>query len=94
MTKKDLISKVVAQSPDLNRGQVALVINQTLQAITETLRKEQEVSIKGFGKFELRHRKARKGTNPRTHQPMELSASTTVGFRASDTLKRTINGEA
>lgn len=48
------------------------------------------VSRQGFGKFEIRHRGARRGRNPQTGEEIELPATTTVGFKIGKHLKEEI----
>lgn len=43
------------------------------------------VVLQGFGTFEPRHRAAREGRNPRTGEPVQIAASTVMGFRPAKT---------
>jgi nucleoid DNA-binding protein len=44
----------------------------------------------GFGTFTKKQRKARIGRNPITGEPMDIKASRTVGFKASQSLKQEV----
>jgi DNA-binding protein HU-beta len=44
----------------------------------------------GFGTFSVGRRKARKGKNPRTGQPMNVAGGHTPRFKPSPELKRAI----
>lgn len=58
-------------------------VNSVFEIIKDALYAGESVSRQGFGKFEIRNRKARKGRNPRTGEEIKLPAITTVGFKAS-----------
>ena len=47
--------------------------------------------ISGFGKFSVRHKKARRGRNPQTKEGLILSARKVVVFKASGILRKRIN---
>ena len=64
-TKKDLAEKV-AESADLTKNKAAEAVNAVFEAISETLKDGGEVSVSGFGKFEVSERAARQGVNPAT----------------------------
>jgi DNA-binding protein HU-beta len=48
------------------------------------------VQITGFGKFSVRERKAREGTNPQTGQKMKIAASKVPAFSAGNALKQAV----
>ena len=50
-----------------------------------------KVQIIGFGSFELKTHTARKGHNPRTGEPIDISESKIPSFKASKSLKSIIN---
>ena len=50
-----------------------------------------QVTFVGFGSFEPRARAARAGRNPKTGEPLQIAASTAVGFTASKNLKDAVN---
>ena len=49
-----------------------------------------KVQITGFGTFESRKRKARLGRNPRTGEPIKISAAKVPAFSAGKALKERI----
>jgi hypothetical protein len=62
-----------------------------MNIIRATLESGEDVLISGFGKFQIREKKARKGRNPATGEDMILSARKVVSFKCSDKLKDLIN---
>lgn len=55
--------------------------------ITTELQDKNRVQITGFGTFEAKKRKARKGRNPRTGESIKIPATITPSFRAGKGLK-------
>ncbi|MDG1072716.1 MAG: HU family DNA-binding protein [Akkermansiaceae bacterium] len=61
-----------------------------LGSIEEGVKSDQKVQIIGFGTFEVKNRAARMGRNPKTGEAMQISASKSVGFKPSSTLKKSL----
>lgn len=49
-------------------------------AITAAVAAGNDVKLVGFGSFKVKQRKARRLTNPRTHEPMNVPAKNVVVF--------------
>ncbi len=58
-----------------------------IEAITETLKKGEEVSISGLGIFSVKQRAARQARNPRTGETVQVPAMRVPKFRPSKHLK-------
>jgi DNA-binding protein HU-beta len=56
-----------------------------------SLRKDEMVTLVGFGTFYAGKRAARTGRNPRTNEPIEIKAARLPKFRAGKALKDAIN---
>lgn len=89
MQKTEFIAEV-AERAGVPKKQARQVIDAALQLITEQLQQGERVVLTGFGTFEVRNRQARQGVNPQTKQPMEIGATRTPGFSASNSLKDSI----
>ena len=63
MTKKDLVIRI-SKETGLVQQDVFTLIQKTLDYITESLAKEENVEFRNFGVFEVRVRKSRIGRNP------------------------------
>ena len=70
------------------------ILSEVLETLFSTLavsiKKDEKFTYPGFGTFTVRHRKARKGTDPRTKQPIDIPASKTVGFKPAKAFKETL----
>ena len=80
-----------ARAHDLNRSKVREIIEDVLSTITDSVKRGEEVSLPGFGKFKLSHRVAREGRNPRTGSTMSITASKKLRFSAAKALKERMN---
>ena len=90
MNKSDLAA-VVAESFDGNKSMGASALDAVLGAIESSLAKGERIQISGFGTFEVRHREARMGRNPRTGEPVQIKATNAPAFKAGKALKEAVN---
>ena len=87
MTKAQLLETIAKKNPELTKKQVASVIDQVFSQMATSIRRQGKATYPGFGSFELRRRKARKGRNPQTGESIRIKASKTVGFKPAKALK-------
>lgn len=87
---KTTFIKETAKQTSLSQKDCLLALNAMTDIIAKTLKGGDNVTLLGFGKFEVRHRAKRKGINPKTRQPIILPASRVPVFRVSKTLKQAI----
>lgn len=90
MNKTELVEKV-AVSAGLTKNQADAAVSALVATITEALKADDKVTLKGFGTFEVRHRKARNGRNPKTGETISIAESQTPAFKASSALKNEVN---
>jgi DNA-binding protein HU-beta len=89
MNKSQLIEAVASDS-GLSRSDSARAIDSLIDTVARTLKKGDEVSITGFGKFSVVKRAARQGVNPRTGERLKIKASQAPKFSAGATLKQAV----
>ena len=59
-----------------------------MDGVTKALKKKDgKVTLVGFGTFQKSRRKARKGRNPQTGNPIKIKAKNVVKFKAGKKLK-------
>ena len=90
MNKNDLIASV-ASSAGLSKSDATRAIESFLDAITNALKRDEKVSIVGFGNFSVSHRKATTGRNPQTGAEIKIPAANVPKFRAGKSLKESLN---
>ncbi len=88
-SKKDIVERV-AENCGLTKKAADTVVTEVFDEIIDTLKDGGEISISGFGKFEVKERAAREGINPATKEKIQIAASKAVGFKASKTLKEAV----
>ncbi|GAB6182892.1 HU family DNA-binding protein [Thermodesulfovibrio hydrogeniphilus] len=89
MTKADLVGKIASKA-GLTKAEAAKALDATIEAIKESLKKGEKVTLVGFGSFYISKRKARKGRNPRTGQEIKIPATKVPKFTAGKTLKEAV----
>ena len=84
---KKLLTEKVADATKLNKKESKEVLDLIFAEMTKSLKKGNPVEISGFGKFEVKKRKARKGINPATKEAIKIPATKVPGFKAAKALK-------
>lgn len=89
MTRSQLITKVARQT-GLPATQVENVLATMVDDIIDCLKQGDKVTIAGFGRFEMRERKTKAYTNPKTKVSSQLKPTSIPGFKASGLMKQRI----
>ncbi len=89
MKKEDLV-KIISKRTGLSQRKVLAVVNSFISALREGIEKDGKVVLVGFGTFEVKTRKARKGRNPRTGNPIDIPAKKYVRFKPGKALKEKV----
>jgi DNA-binding protein HU-beta len=89
MTRADLVVSMATAS-GWTKAAADRALRALLAAIRTSLKRGQPVTLVGFGTFSVTRRKARRGKNPRTGQPMNVAGGKTPRFRPSKELKRAL----
>lgn len=91
MNRKELI-EVLAIKTNSTKADADRSIAALIEIITATLKKGENISLVGFGSFEVRKRAARTGRNPQTGAALKIKAAKVPAFKAGATLKAAVNG--
>lgn len=89
MNKQQLVS-AIAEKAGLTKKQASAAVDAFMSTVKEALSKGEEVRLVGFGTFQVRERKARKGKNPRTGEVINIPAKKVPVFRPSSELKNLV----
>ncbi len=90
INKQELIDSVTDQTR-LPRRDVEEIINSFLELMIEKLSMDETLNLSGFGKFEVRERKGRRGVNPRNpNQEIQVPSVRVAKFRPGKTLKEAV----
>ncbi|MEF9865713.1 MAG: HU family DNA-binding protein [Oscillospiraceae bacterium] len=86
MTRSQLISQVSKKTGN-SAALVEEIMNEIFEGIVDGLEKDEKVTVAGFGRFEMRNRKAKSYINPKTKVACQLSPTRIPGFKASGIIK-------
>ena len=67
---------------------MAAVIEEVFECIKTELEKGGKIKISGFGNFNVREKRARRGRNPQTGSEIIIEERRVMTFKASQLLKR------
>ncbi|WP_372747541.1 HU family DNA-binding protein [Litorivivens sp.] len=90
MNKSELIDAIAA-SADLPKAAAGRALDAVVDSITDALKKDDSVSLVGFGTFSVKERAARTGRNPQTGAPIDIAAAKIPSFKAGKALKDAVN---
>lgn len=88
MNKSDLIDEVAKVTGTKRVAKEA--VECILAAITKGLKRKKNVTLIGFGTFKVSKRKARRGRNPYTGEPMKIKAKNVTRFVPGKGLKEAV----
>jgi integration host factor subunit beta len=86
MTKSELIEAIAARA-ELTKARAELVVDCVFDALSDALQEGKGVEIRGFGSFTVRPYKPYAGRNPRTGNPVPVSAKRLPFFKVGKELK-------
>lgn len=87
MTKAELVDSI-ANDAGISKVAASSALNSFMENVTKALKKKDgKVTLVGFGTFSKIRRKARKGRNPQTGDPIKIKACNVVKFRPGKKLK-------
>lgn len=90
MNKAELIS-AVAEKTGLTKKDSETAITAVFDAVSDALISGDKVQMVGFGSFEVKHREARMGRNPKTKESIAIPASRSPVFKPGKALKDSVN---
>jgi nucleoid DNA-binding protein len=91
LTKRDIVVKI-SNETGVVQHQVFEVVQKTLDLITDSLARGEDVELRNFGIFEVRLTKERVGRNP--NQPgssFKIPARATVKFKAGKIMRQKVS---
>ena len=89
MNKKETIIRM-SEDAGITALQAAKAFSSLLEGVKGTLRKGGKVTFSGFGSFEVKQRRARKGRNPKTGAEVAIPPKNRIKFNPSKSLKNSL----
>ena len=93
LTKADLVQQVYKTQDNLTKLQATEAVETLLSIMKNCLANGDDLLISGFGKFNVKEKKARRGRNPQTGEELILDARRVITFKPSGILRTRINGK-
>ena len=90
VNKSELV-EVIAQEAEISKAAAGRALDAAVEAIKQALKKNQDVTLVGFGTFSVGKRAARTGRNPRTGDTIKIDAAKVPKFRPGKALKDAVN---
>jgi len=90
LTKADIIEAIQREN-GYSRKQPVEVIEILLEIIKQSLESVEDVMISGFGKFQVKYKRQRRGRNPATNKDLILPPRRVVTFKCSGKLRDRID---
>jgi len=86
MTKAELINQI-AKECKISKALAEKTLNSVTNNVTKCLRKNDKITLTGFGTFHVTKRKARTGRNPQTGAVINIKARRVPRFKPGKLLK-------
>ncbi|NOX24593.1 MAG: integration host factor subunit alpha [Deltaproteobacteria bacterium] len=90
LTKANLVQKVY-ENHDVTKYQASELVETFLTIAKTCLENGEDLLISGFGKFNVKQKRSRRGRNPQTGRELILDARKVVTFKPSGLLRDRIN---
>jgi len=85
-TKTDLVEEV-AQETNLTKTKARQAVDALLESLSKELSSGSKVTLTGFGTFQIKEQKSKKGRNPQTGEVMTIPAKNVVKFNPGKSLR-------
>jgi len=86
MTKAELIN-TISKDCKISKAQAEKALNAVTNNVAKCLRKNDKITLTGFGTFYVSRRKARTGRNPQTGAVINIKARRVPRFKPGKQLK-------
>jgi integration host factor subunit alpha len=93
LTKADLIEQVYKNHKDLKKSQAIDLVDSFLRLSKTSLISGSGLLLSGFGKFNVKNKRPRRGRNPQTGEALMLEGRRVVTFKPSANLRDKINAD-
>lgn len=92
MNKTEIINGI-ADAADISKIAAGRALDAFVNLVSDSLQKQDDVTLIGFGTFTVRERAARNGRNPKTGEVIQIKASKQPVFKAGKALKDALQGK-
>ena len=93
LTKADLAQEIYNKHESLTKTEACDAVEAFLSISKSCLIGGSDLLLSGFGKFNVKDKRQRKGRNPQTGETLILDSRRVVTFSPSGILRNKVNGE-
>jgi integration host factor subunit alpha len=90
-TKADIAQALYSEVGGFSKKEAADLVDLVFETMKETLGRGEKIKVSGFGNFVLRDKHKRRGRNPQTGAPIEITERRVLSFKPSQILKNQLN---
>lgn len=90
INRSDLIRKI-ALTYNINPRMAEAVVKSIIDSMSASLQQAERIEIRGFGSFELKHRKPRKARNPKTGEAVYTDSKYVIHFKPGKEMRDRVN---
>ncbi len=89
MNKAELVTEL-SKVCKLTKKDCNMCLNALTSVVSKSLSRGESINLTGFGKFEVKNKKARNSFNPHLRKTVLLKARKTPNFKAGKNLKEAV----
>src|SRR5947199_5103393 len=93
MTKADIVERIY-ERVGFSKKEATEVVESIFELVKRHLERGEKVKVSGFDNFVVNEKRPRKGRNPQTGEEIVISGRRVLTFKASQVLKKTMNGDS
>ncbi len=93
LTKADLVERIYRRT-GVARKEATEVVEALFEIVKRRLERGEKVKLSGFGNFVVNAKRPRRGRNPQTGEAIVITGRRVLTFKASQVLKKIMNGAA
>ena len=93
LSREDLREVIYRAAPALTREQAKRILDEVFEEIISALANDDDVTMRGFGRFKVQHKRPRIGRNPITQESAVISPRRVIKFVPSRNLILLVNKE-
>ena len=86
MTKADLVERIHSNT-GFSKKDSADMLESVFSIMKDTLEAGEKIKIAGFGNFEVKQKRDRRGRNPQTGETITIAARRIIGFKPSNDIE-------
>jgi len=90
MRKSEIVNRI-AEETGLTKVKAEEAVDAILEQVKAELRRGEPVILRRFGSFEVRHKRARVGRNPKTGEQADIPARRVVRFKSGKHFREVVN---